>query len=629
MLSAIPAPGALGVGAGERGVDELVDHLLALAAESRARSFMSAAFREEGAPRESSVHTARCVRRTRIWWSMACTWAAATSSTLRLARARAGCRPGPCRARATYGRGRAAPPPGRRSGGSCRTTGPSRATRPRRTRTGWFAPARLSGGRAARSSAGVPRPWDRSSSLQRLEGQGRFCARARLDRVGDGLATLERTVSALIEQRPAVLLAAALALLAVVWSASWRWTRTVVTIAHEGGHALVAVLAGRGLTGIRTLRDPAQRLVMAARAAGVPAALSRDAGSYLCNYLCWRAAEAARRRSAAVAAFIHVPIVRRGRACSRTRAGVDARRSHPRRRSDRAGRAGGAHAVNRINAKHRSRRRPDPAHGIWPDICKRPCIGDRAMELDRRHLFALAAAATAGAAVSPARAAPAPRRSPRSASTPRSSGCVPAAPTTRAARCSAPSTRPRATARRSRSRPAAIASATSSCRPARRSSACAARPSSSSATARRSRGQRRRARHAVGPRARRRQPPPARAARPRAVRQLSAASRSPIAKSSAAGGTGIACTAVDGEIIDTLVTDSADVAIHSLRRPRRSLIARNTHRRRRQQRHPGLASASRRRRHHRHRQPHRGRSTTAPAAPASTATPSTYSAPPT
>lgn len=76
--------------------------------------------------------------------------------------------------------------------------------------------------------------------------------------MGDGTATLERvvdTVAALVDQRPAVLLAAALALLAVAWSASWRWTRTVVTIAHEGGHALVAVLAGRGLTGIRLHAD--------------------------------------------------------------------------------------------------------------------------------------------------------------------------------------------------------------------------------------------------------------------------------------------------------------------------------------------------------------------------------------
>jgi hypothetical protein len=46
----------------------------------------------------------------------------------------------------------------------------------------------------------------RSSTLQRLEGQIRILPRARLARVGDGMATLERTVSLLIEQRPAVLL---------------------------------------------------------------------------------------------------------------------------------------------------------------------------------------------------------------------------------------------------------------------------------------------------------------------------------------------------------------------------------------------------------------------------------------
>jgi hypothetical protein len=63
------------------------------------------------------------------------------------------------------------------------------------------------------------------------------------------------TIQQLVTDRPGVLLAALLALVAVAWSASWRWTRTVVTIAHEGGHALVAVLAGRGLTGIRLHAD--------------------------------------------------------------------------------------------------------------------------------------------------------------------------------------------------------------------------------------------------------------------------------------------------------------------------------------------------------------------------------------
>jgi Peptidase M50B-like len=70
-----------------------------------------------------------------------------------------------------------------------------------------------------------------------------------------GLDTMTDTVSTVLADRPAVLLAAALALVAVVWTVLWRWTRTVVTIAHEGGHAVVAVLAGRGLTGIRLHAD--------------------------------------------------------------------------------------------------------------------------------------------------------------------------------------------------------------------------------------------------------------------------------------------------------------------------------------------------------------------------------------
>jgi hypothetical protein len=73
--------------------------------------------------------------------------------------------------------------------------------------------------------------------------------------VGDAFQVGVQTLTQLVNERPAVLLAAALALIAVLWSVSWRWTRTVVTIAHEGGHAVVAMLAGRGLTGIRLHPD--------------------------------------------------------------------------------------------------------------------------------------------------------------------------------------------------------------------------------------------------------------------------------------------------------------------------------------------------------------------------------------
>jgi pyroglutamyl-peptidase len=58
------------------------------------------------------------------------------------------------------------------------------------------------------------------------------------------------------------------------------------------------------------MASPAARLVRAARRAHVPARLSRDAGDYLCNYLCWRATELT-QAGPRLAAFVHVPPVAR------------------------------------------------------------------------------------------------------------------------------------------------------------------------------------------------------------------------------------------------------------------------------------------------------------------------------
>ena len=59
----------------------------------------------------------------------------------------------------------------------------------------------------------------------------------------------------LLAARPASVLSALAAFVVVAWLPTWRLTRSAVTIAHEGGHALVAVLVGRGLTGIRLHAD--------------------------------------------------------------------------------------------------------------------------------------------------------------------------------------------------------------------------------------------------------------------------------------------------------------------------------------------------------------------------------------
>ena len=54
------------------------------------------------------------------------------------------------------------------------------------------------------------------------------------------------------------------------------------------------------------------KLLRAARATGVDARLSRDAGAYLCNYLSWRAIEAAETDDHLQrAAFIHIPLLAR------------------------------------------------------------------------------------------------------------------------------------------------------------------------------------------------------------------------------------------------------------------------------------------------------------------------------
>src|SRR3984957_7515872 len=55
------------------------------------------------------------------------------------------------------------------------------------------------------------------------------------------------------------------------------------------------------------------RLLRAAVGTGIDARASRDAGSYLCNYLSWRAIEAAAKDSGpALAAFVHIPLLARG-----------------------------------------------------------------------------------------------------------------------------------------------------------------------------------------------------------------------------------------------------------------------------------------------------------------------------
>ncbi|MEN3583145.1 M50 family metallopeptidase [Streptomyces sp. ZYX-F-203] len=70
----------------------------------------------------------------------------------------------------------------------------------------------------------------------------------------------------------------ALALAAVVPRTTWRVTRNAVTIAHEGGHGLVALLTGRSLTGIRLHSDTSGLTVSRGKPRGLGMILTAAAG---------------------------------------------------------------------------------------------------------------------------------------------------------------------------------------------------------------------------------------------------------------------------------------------------------------------------------------------------------------
>ncbi len=90
-----------------------------------------------------------------------------------------------------------------------------------------------------------------------------------------------------------------------------RAHNALALLPDAGGSAPRRPAIVAGAAPAMALPAPARRLLAAVRTTGMPAALSRDAGRYLCNYLCWRAAEAAAKAGGPrLAAFVHVPPVR-------------------------------------------------------------------------------------------------------------------------------------------------------------------------------------------------------------------------------------------------------------------------------------------------------------------------------
>src|SRR5712671_800582 len=92
-----------------------------------------------------------------------------------------------------------------------------------------------------------------------------------------------------------------------------RARNAVTTLWPDADHARLRKGSIAGGAEARMFGPHTAKLFRAARATGIDARASRDAGSYLCNYLSWRAIEATCGDSGPrLAAFVHVPPLARG-----------------------------------------------------------------------------------------------------------------------------------------------------------------------------------------------------------------------------------------------------------------------------------------------------------------------------
>lgn len=120
----------------------------------------------------------------------------------------------------------------------------------------------------------------------------------------------------LAEHRPDILLMFGLAARTPYLRIESRAKNAITTIWPDAGGTRIGFgKIARGADDALTFGPHMARLLRAAQDTGVPSCASRDAGRYLCNYLCWRAIEAGAASAAPpLSAFIHVPLVPRGTA---------------------------------------------------------------------------------------------------------------------------------------------------------------------------------------------------------------------------------------------------------------------------------------------------------------------------
>ena len=129
-------------------------------------------------------------------------------------------------------------------------------------------------------------------------------------------AAVDRELPVLLARvRPDVLIMFGLAQRSRYVRIETRARNVLAAVPDASGRRPAASVIAPGAPETLSLPAPARRLLAAARSAGTTAALSSNAGGYLCNYLCWRACEAVERDHGSnpaalrLAAFVHVPNV--------------------------------------------------------------------------------------------------------------------------------------------------------------------------------------------------------------------------------------------------------------------------------------------------------------------------------
>jgi len=117
----------------------------------------------------------------------------------------------------------------------------------------------------------------------------------------------------LTKHRPHALLMFGLASRTSYLRIETRARNAVTTLWPDADHARVRKGSISGGADALAFGPHTTKLLRATDGTGVDARASRDAGSYLCNYLSWRAIEATRRDSGPrLVAFVHVPLLTRG-----------------------------------------------------------------------------------------------------------------------------------------------------------------------------------------------------------------------------------------------------------------------------------------------------------------------------